>query len=236
MRMTIALLTASLLAALLSPAALAAERAGDITLLTGRATAAGLSGDIRPLEKGGAVFPGEVVSTGPSSYLNIKFTDGGRVLLRPNSRFQIETYSHKTAASSDGERRGSANVEAETEGNAVFRLLKGGFRAVTGLIGRERRENYSVRTPVATIGIRGTDFEARLCEGDCFDIDPMPQDGLYAGVVSGGITITNDAGTIERGANQYGFVRAVDQPPVRLQQRPRTLRQDPMPDPEACDD
>ena len=218
------------------PAA-AAERAGDITLLTGRATAAGASGDIRPLERDGAVYPGEVISTGPNSYLNIKFTDGGRVLLRPNSRFQIEAYRYSgRGAEQPAERESDAspNVEAEAEDNAFFRLLKGGFRAVTGLVGRDNKENYRVRTPVATIGIRGTDYEVRFCQGDCFDVDPAPQDGLYTGVFDGGITLTNGTGSMMRDTGEYGYVPGFNQPPVGLNRRPRTLSQDPMPDPEAC--
>lgn len=227
---------AAVLAALFAPAALAAERAGDITLLTGRATAASADGEIRPLEKDGAVYAGEMISTGPNSYLNILFTDGGRVLLRPNSRFQIEQYSYAAAKPADTTRRGgSPNVEAETESNALFRLLKGGFRAVTGLIGKENRENFNVRTPVATIGIRGTDFEARLCDADCFDVEPMPQDGLYTGVFQGGIDVENALGAVTQGVGEYGFVAGQNMPPVGLPRRPRVLGQDPMPDPEACE-
>lgn len=211
----------------------AAERAGDITLLTGRATAAGSSGDIRPLAKGGVVYPGEMINTGPNSYLNIKFTDGGRVLLRPNSRFQIEEYRYRPRPADRPE--AARNVEAEDDGNALFSLLKGGFRAVTGLIGQRNHDNVKVRTPVATIGIRGTDFEARVCQRDCFDIDPAPRDGLYTGVFNGGISITNDAGTLNRDVGQFGFAPGFSQPPAGLQRRPKALAQDPMPDPEACE-
>lgn len=224
-----------LCALLLAQPAPAAERAGDITLLTGRATAAGVSGEIRPLAKDGVVYAGEMINTGPNSYLNIKFTDGGRVLLRPNSRFQIEEYRYKERASTANKAGSSPNVAAEPEGNSLFRLLKGGFRAVTGLIGKENRENYKVRTPVATIGIRGTDFEARICQGDCFDISPAPADGLYTGVFNGGIQLNNEAGSFDRDAGQYGFVPGFNQKPVGLKRRPRALAQDPMPDPEACD-
>ncbi|HEX7030908.1 MAG TPA: FecR family protein [Gammaproteobacteria bacterium] len=234
--MRVKVLAAALLAAGLSLPAFGAERAGDITMLTGRATAAGSGGEIRALEKGGTVYPGEVINTGPNSYLNIKFTDGGMVLLRPNSRFQIEAYRYSAAAdSARDDRESSPNVEAEAEDNAFFRLLKGGFRAVTGLIGRNDRENFRVRTPVATIGIRGTDFEARLCNGDCFDISPMPEDGLYTGVFDGGISLTNDTGTFVRDAGQYGYVPGLNRPAVPLTKRPKALSQDPMPDPEACD-
>lgn len=213
----------------------AAEKAGHITLLTGRGTAATTEGDIRSLAKGGDVYPGEVISTGPNSYLNIKFTDGGRVLLRPNSRFQIESYrfAQQEETAERPEQRRSEARQAE-EGNALFRLLKGGFRAVTGLIGRENRENFEVRTPVATIGIRGTDFEARFCQNDCFDIDPPPQNGLYTGVFDGGISLTNGTGVFNRDAGQYGFVPGFNQAPKGLGRRPKALSQDPMPDPEAC--
>lgn len=226
--------TALLALLLVGNVAVATEKAGDITLLTGRGTAATEQGEIRSLSKGGVVYPGETINTGPNSYLNIKFTDGSRTLLRPNTRFQIAEYRYSAPA----ERRhdsGSRDVEQEGEGNALFRLMKGGFRAVTGLIGRENRDNYKVRTPVATIGIRGTDFEARLCAGDCFDIDPMPRDGLYAGVFDGGINLENGGGIIERDAGQYGFVAGFSQPPSGLKRRPKALSQDPMPDPEACE-
>lgn len=228
-----ALCTALLL--LFGSAAQAADKAGDITLLTGRATAATEQGDIRPLSKGGEVYPGEILSTGPNTYLNVKFTDGGRTLIRPNSRFQIAEYRFSQSRGSRGRDDTDRSVEQETGGNAVFRLLKGGFRAITGLIGRDNKENYKVRTPVATIGIRGTDFEARLCAGDCFDIDPMPRDGLYAGVFEGGINLQNGAGTFQRDAGQFGYVGGFSKQPQGLKRRPKPLSQDPMPDPEACE-
>lgn len=220
----------------------AADSAGTITMLTGRATAATMSGDIRNLVKNGDVYSGEVINTGPNTYVNIKFTDGGRVLLRPNTRFQIEQYSHNPAAQAADrttrqprESRSGRAVEDEEEDNAVFRLLKGGFRAITGLIGRENKENYEVRTPVATIGIRGTDFEVRMCDGDCYDITPIPQDGLYTGVFEGGIVTQNGGGSLNIDAGQYGFIQSAGTQGRTLRRRPKALAQDPMPDPENCE-
>ena len=46
-------------------------------------------------------------------------------------------------------------------------LLKGGLRVATGLIGKRNPAAVSFSTPTATIGIRGTEFDARLCEDDC---------------------------------------------------------------------
>lgn len=219
--------------------ALAATAAGHISMLTGRATAATDDGTIRPLIEQGKVFSGEMISTGPGTYLNIVFSDGGRVLLRPNTRFEITRYEYPAAGRSQQPRRRQAEEETETvaqaeEGNAFFSLLKGGFRAITGLIGQRNHENVTLRTPVATIGIRGTDFEARLCAGDCQDIFPIPQDGLYAGVVDGGIVITNAAGQQVSLAGQYAYVAGASIAPAPVPQRPPALAQDPMPDPAEC--
>lgn len=62
----------------------------------------------------------------------------------------------------------SSESEGETS-RAFFRLVKGGFRSVSGLIGKVNQDDYRVSTPVATIGIRGTRYGARLCQGDCAD-------------------------------------------------------------------
>jgi hypothetical protein len=48
-------------------------------------------------------------------------------------------------------------------------LVKGGMRAVTGAIAQRRPEAYKVRTPVATLGVRGTEYYLRICEQDCAD-------------------------------------------------------------------
>jgi len=114
-------------------------------------------------------------------------------------------------------------------------LLRGGLRTVTGAIGRNDPENVEVRTPVATLGIRGTDFEVRMCAGDCLDVDPAPRDGLYAGVNRGTVVIMNAAGEVVSTAGQFAFVANLGMLPSSLPFRPRALGQDPMPDPLDCD-
>ncbi|HEU5399656.1 MAG TPA: FecR family protein [Gammaproteobacteria bacterium] len=204
--------------------------AGTVTLVTGHASAAAPSGEIRDLVKGGAVYSGETVITTSGSYVNIAFTDGGRVLLRPESRFQIERYQY---AGGQGASTARAAQPAQQE-SAFFRLLKGGFRAVSGLIGHTRREDYAVQTPVATIGIRGTDYEVRYCNGDCSDITPAPKDGLYAGVQSGGIALTNAGGQTTTTAGQYVFVSGSNNAGIPLALRPLALGKNPLPDPKTC--
>ena len=222
-------LLAALFLGLVGSTAWADPAAGTATLVTGHVSAAAPSGEIRDILKGGQVFQGEVIITSPGSYVNIEFTDGGRVLLRPETRFSIERYQY---AGAQAPTRGQAPVRQES---AFFRLLKGGFRAVSGLIGHTRREDYGVQTPVATIGIRGTDYEVRYCNGDCGDISPTPQDGLYAGVESGGIALTNGAGVTLTTPGRYTFVSGNGSAGQSLGgQRPGALGKAPLPDPKTC--
>ena len=209
--------------------ALADSSAGTATLVTGHVSAAAPSGEIRDLIKGGTVYAGEVIITAAGSYVNIEFSDGGRVLLRPETRFAIERYQYAGAQAPAG-----GQAQPVRQESAFFRLLKGGFRAVSGLIGHTRREDYAVQTPVATIGIRGTDYEVRYCNGDCGDITPAPHDGLYAGVQSGAIALGNGGGQVTTTAGQYVFISGAGNTGVPLSLRPAALGHQPLPDPKTC--
>jgi hypothetical protein len=217
-----------------APAPTPAEvAAGSATLVTGHVSAATPSGEIRDLAKGAPVYEGEVVITAAGSFVNIEFSDGGRVLLRPESRFQIERYQYAgTPARPAAGQPQAAQAQPVRQESAFFRLLKGGFRAVSGLIGHTRREDYAVQTPVATIGIRGTDYEVRLCQGDCGDVTPAPKDGLYAGVQSGSIALSNEGGTTTPTAGQYVFIAGNNGVPIPTALRPPALTQ--LPDPKTC--
>ncbi|MFI4920278.1 MAG: FecR domain-containing protein [Gammaproteobacteria bacterium] len=225
------LLMMSAVALLVSAPAWADPSAGTATLVTGHVSAAAPSGEIRDIVKGGEVYQGEVISTSAGSYVNIAFTDGGRVLLRPETRFSIERYQY---AGAQAPASGQSAAQPVRQESAFFRLLKGGFRAVSGLIGHTRREDYGVQTPVATIGIRGTDYEVRYCNGDCADISPTPKDGLYAGVQSGGISLTNGGGQTVTGQGQYTFIGGNNVGGQNLGNRPPALGHQPLPDPKTC--
>ena len=54
----------------------------------------------------------------------------------------------------------------------------------------EDEQAYEVRTPVGVLGIRGTDYSAVFCNGDCtwvpgFNPNAPIEDGLYLGVTDG---------------------------------------------------
>ena len=195
------------------------QLAGSVKLLKGRATATSVSGDIRNLRKGSRLFANETVSTASGSYSRLQMNDETWIMLRPDSRFYVE----------------SVEFEPETgDGNGFFSLLKGGFRAVTGLIGEKL--NYRFSTTVATIGIRGTDFMARLCNGDCLDIYPEPENGLYIEVIDDSVVLDNEAGQTTYRAGQYIFISSHRAVPELLDFRPDVFVQSPLPvaDPADC--
>jgi hypothetical protein len=144
------------------PAAAAAVVAARVVLVTGSVTATA-EGGARTLAAGDAVYEGQTVNVGPNSYANLRFADGGRVLLRPNTEFAVESFRYSGPEPAAG--------AASVQGTAFFRLVRGGFRAVTGLLGKANRQDYRVTTPAATIGIRGTDYEVQMCTTDC----PVPE-------------------------------------------------------------
>ena len=128
----------------------AAPQAGEVVIARGVTTAHQPSAAGRIVGAGSPVLAGDIITTGPRSLALLKLADGTRVTLRPETTFQIEKFS----------------IAAEDAG-AVYRLFKGGLRAVTGFLSKRNPNSVSLRTAVATIGIRGTEFDARLCGADC---------------------------------------------------------------------
>src|SRR5882762_6618252 len=151
-----------------------AESAGKVLGADGDALVLRGSHILR-LFRGAAIESGDQIHTGSDGKVLVVFTDSGLVWIRANSDFVVDEYSY-------------AQGRRET---AFFSLLKGGARSVTGLIGRRTRSNFRLRIPVATIGIRGTDFSVVICQRDCKDSDgSTAAKGIYGEVIQGRIAVT----------------------------------------------
>ena len=202
----------SLLFALLLVFALdaAAQSAGRILFAAGDVSITRAGRELRgatntPLESG------DVVATGLQSNAQLGFTDGGVVALRASSRFAISEY--RFTGGDDG------------TSNAVFRLIKGGIRTLTGLIGGSRRDRYRMSTPLATVGIRGTAYGLVQCEDDCEGDDGgKAPDGSYGVVYEGRVAVGTAAGAVEFGPDEAFFVADAKSLPQALVARPRFLR------------
>ena len=118
------------------------------------------------LTYGAMIQDKDLLRTGAASNLQVRFTDESIVSLKENSELRIDDF--RFSGKEDGSER------------SFLSLLKGGLRTVTGLVGRSNHTNYRLSTVTATIGIRGTDYAATLCQGDCRNNDgSLAKDGLY---------------------------------------------------------
>lgn len=205
-----------LLAALAPLAAFAqgAAPAGTIGLLNGEALVSNAGAAAHALAKGDAVYSGDIVETRAASYALIRFTDQGSVLLRPNSKFLVEKYQYSGAAPQPAPAPAAAAAPREPlaplqaagasqTDSSFFRLLKGGLRAVSGLVAHADYSHYLMSTPVATMGIRGTDYDIALCEASCqsdttvLNAVPAGKDlsgAVVSGVNQGQIVVTSFTG------------------------------------------
>lgn len=206
-------------AAVAPPVPPAGAPAGEVIKLVGRASAANDEGDIRALQQGNPLNSGETVVTAPASFVRMKLSDGGYIVLRPSTRFQIADYRY---------------TESPADSRSVFNLLKGGFRAVTGAIGKRNHSAVTYKTAVATIGIRGTDFEVADCSLGCPDLSIKPKPGLYFKVFQGGVGVNDKPYDVD----QAGYVppEGGDPHPLAFDDPASPLNQDPSPpaDPDKC--
>ena len=195
------LLTAT---AILSDVAHAAGPVGQVTHLSGVLTAKRADGSIKLISVKSEVQEGDTLSTAEETYARVKFADGGEVVLRPRSQLKVAAYSFDQA-------------KPESD-NIVLSMLKGGLRAVTGLVGKRNRDAVNVTTTTATIGIRGTHFGALICQNDCGGVPTVsgkpPENGLHLDVADGSIVVKNAAGQQVITSGGFGFVLNANTPPV----------------------
>jgi hypothetical protein len=203
-------LTRVLLSVLLLAPAVAQAAAGQVLFALGRVEIQ-RGTQVLPAVRGGAVEAGDVISTGPTGMTQVRMQDGALLSLRHGSTMKVEEYQAPAPVVAAPAGVAPAASAPASGGRTVLRLLRGAFRTVTGLIGRNAGDTYSVITPVATIGIRGTDYSAAYCSGDC----GTTPDGLYLGVSNGGIEVSNDAGKLELANDQYGYVKDATSAPGR---------------------
>jgi hypothetical protein len=189
---------------LMSVTVLAANEIGKVTHLSGLMTVdrEGATGKVLSIDS--VIMEGDLLKTEEDSFARIKFNDKSEIVLRPETEFKVNALKF--------------NADKPDENKADMDLIKGGMRAVTGLIGKNNPDAVRTGTPTATIGIRGTHFGAMFCDGNCGSVPTAsgspPPNGLHTDVVSGGISLTNSAGTVNVGAGQYGFVANAGAMPV----------------------
>lgn len=121
---------------------------------------------------GVGICRGDRVRTGPGSIAELRLRDGTLLTVGKDSEFVIRDF----------------RIYRDQPNVALFDLVQGAFRSVTGLI-TQRAHRYEVRTSVATIGVRGTDFWGGF---------GLTEQGLDVVMLDGhGVYVKTETGTVE---------------------------------------
>ncbi len=174
----------------------------------------------RKLIKSSAVYLGDKVVTGEDGFVRLHMIDEAILDLRCFSIMVIEEYALN-----------------KTSRRSILNLLQGSLKKVTGQIGKMAEDVYELKTPVASVGVRGTEYALRVYQskgcGGTVDAD----DGFYLEVIKGLVDVHNSAGSevIARGETAYvslpktaprkvkvkpGIIKPVEKPVVQPELKP----------------
>ena len=143
----------------LSTVSIAQDSSGMVVASRGEVIALS-NGGSRELKQGDFIYVNDEIMTSNRSFAVLQFEDGAKVTVRPDSTMIIEQYLY---AGNDND-------------TATLNLVEGGLRVITGAMAKSNPENYKVRTPVALMGVRGTEFSIMLCGDEVCAEDHMAMD------------------------------------------------------------
>lgn len=126
--------------------------AGRIVFAIGQAEVVSAAGARIPATDGAELRAGERVVTGPDAYVHLRMVDQAFIAVRPDSTLEIDLYDYDAA---------------EPQASRIrLQLDTGNARTVSGRGGEAARDRYRFNTPIAAIGLRGTDYTVRALDDD----------------------------------------------------------------------
>lgn len=118
--------------------------AGTVSFVIGDANVSTALTPDQAIHRGDQIAAGQIILTGANGHVHLKMIDGAFVSIRPMSRFRIEEYKY--------------DAENPKDSRVKFTLESGTVRSITGKAGQSAKQSFRLNTPLAAIGIRGTDF------------------------------------------------------------------------------
>lgn len=151
----------------------------------------------RILGKGLVLNEGDRLTTAANALAIIKLKDGTKMTLRPGTELVLSQFSY-------------LENNTNNDNAMVLQLLRGGLRTLTGLISKSSPNAAKIQTNTATIGIRGTDFDARICKaGEC--VTPAAAAPRAATTTAVAPTPASPIAASARVLQQQGQLSAVDE-------------------------
>ena len=125
---------------------------GTVSLVLGKATIESGSPTLsRTVKSGSQVRVHDRIVTSTNGHVHIRFVDDALLSVRPDSRLEITRYDYDPA------RPALSAVK--------FDLIEGVTRAISGKAAKAARQRFRLNTPIAAIGVRGTDFTVSVKAG-----------------------------------------------------------------------
>ena len=188
------------------PVARKPSQVGEVLVARGETLAINQQKVSRDLNVGDAVYVGDKIVTGENGFLRLRMVDNARLDLRCYSIMVIENYDLKSK-----KRR------------SILNLLQGSLRKVSGEIGKWTEDIYQLKTPVASVGVRGTEYALRVYQSKGCDGSVDTDEGLYIKVINGLVDVHNKAAKTAVAKNDTLYIPLPDKAPVEKEIKPGVL-------------
>lgn len=163
--------------------AMAVESAGKIIASNGQVQAVNAAGESRSLKRGDVFFVMDTVTTADKSTVSLQFSDGTLLELKEKSSFKIAAYKFDKNNPADD--------------SYFAELVKGGFRTITGALGKRSPDEFEIKARMTTLTVRGTKLMMEFTEK--FEVQ--------VGVIEGAVQLTADGNVQDVTANESVIVR-----------------------------
>ncbi len=186
------------------PIAMKPSQVGEVILARGQTIAVGQDKVSRDLDVGDGVFVGDKIITGEDGFIRLMMVDDARLDLRCYSIMVIEKYELKS-----------------TNRSSILNLLQGSLRKVSGEIGKWKEDLYELKTPIASVGVRGTEYALRVFQSKgCDGSIDTEDEGLYIKVIDGLVDVHNKAANTAVVKNDTLYIPLPDKAPVEKEIKP----------------
>ncbi len=138
---------------------------GEVSLVVGKAWIQHAGAGRERIRKGTRISVSDTIETSSGGLVHVRFVDDALVSVRPASLLEVLRYDYDAARPAESAVR--------------FDLKEGVLRAISGEAAKNARQNFRLNTPIAAIGVRGTDF-----------VVSANSDSLRAFVTEGAIVVT----------------------------------------------
>jgi hypothetical protein len=162
---------------------------GYVALKSGDVVAVNTNKVSRKLDIKSAVYIGDKIITGEASMVQLKMVDKAVLDLSCYTVLVIERY-----ALEKGKRA------------SIINLLKGTLHKVTGAIGHMKDDVYELKTPMASVAVRGTEYALRVYQPKGCSGKLDAEDSMYIRVIKGIVNVHNDAGSTELSRGETAVV------------------------------